>query len=113
MRQQQTALAAACRGGHATCVDMLIKKRADVNQPLPGGGGWYPLWTAAKLGHIGIVQQLLNDGARINQAAAEGESPLFMACEYGHPQVVSVLIAAKAAVSQKSNDGATPLFMAM
>ena len=107
------SLHVACEKGSEAIVRVLLSHGADVNQPLPGGGGWYPLWTAAKLGHIGIVQQLLNDGARINQAAAEGESPLFMACEYGHPQVVSVLIAAKAAVSQKSNDGATPLFMAM
>ena len=107
------SLNVACEKGSEAIVRVLLSHGADVNQPLPGGGGWHPLWTAAKLGHIGIVHQLLNAGARVNQAAAAGESPLFMACEYGHPQVVSVLIAAKAAVSQKSNDGATPLFMAM
>ena len=103
----------ASEKGSDAIVRVLLSHSADVNQPIPGGGGWHPLWTAAKLGHIGTVHQLLNAGARVNQAAAEGESPLLVACEYGHPQVVSVLIAAKAAVSQKANKGATPLFMAM
>ena len=42
---QLTALAIACERGHATCVDMLISKGADLN--LPSMGGFTPLMLAA------------------------------------------------------------------
>ena len=42
---QLTALAIACERGHATCVDMLISKGADLN--LPSMGGLTPLMLAA------------------------------------------------------------------
>ena len=97
--QQQTALAAACRGGHATCVDMLIKKRADVNQPR--ADGMTPLMLAAQEAMPACMQILLDAGADRTRKSADRKTALTFAVEYArdhhyphHARLVSLWVRA-------------------
>jgi hypothetical protein len=47
-----------------------------------------PLWLAASLGHLDIVQALAEHGADLNAADDEGTTPFVAACEAGHDAVV-------------------------
>lgn len=54
----------ACRGGHDSIVQLLIKNGADVN--LCDSKEFSPLTIASKLGHQSNVQMLLENGADVN-----------------------------------------------
>lgn len=47
-----------------------------------------PLWLAASLGHLDVVQALAEHGADLNAADDEGMTPLVAACAAGHGAVV-------------------------
>jgi ankyrin repeat protein len=49
------------------------------------------LWMAARFGRLEIVQELLNRGANIDYANAEGETPLAVAHRMNHDDVVDLL----------------------
>ena len=67
--------------------------------------------TAAKNGHLEVVQMLLEAGADKELPNILGEPPLFAACEKGHVDIVKLLLAEGA--EQKVNlEGESPLFIA-
>ena len=59
-----------------------------------------------------MVKALLNAGAAINQAMANGATPLLTSAQKGHLPVVTALLAAGAAINQTNANGATPLYLA-
>ena len=63
-------------------------------------GGQTPMHAAAKGGHLGVMQTLVNTG-RANLEVKNGAhcSCLQIACRYGHPEVVQYLIDVGARVS--------------
>ena len=63
-------------------------------------------------GEIGCVRLLLEAGAAVNQADAEGFTPLYVACQEGHFECAQLLRDAGAAANQAPQNGATPLYIA-
>lgn len=63
------------------------------------------LYQAADAGDAATVQQLLDDGADVMWADAEGTTALMKAAENGHQTVVAELLEAGAPWNQQDNDG--------
>jgi ankyrin repeat protein len=72
-----TPLLYATRENCMTCVDLLLKKGADINLPDPDGVS--PLLLAIMNSNWDLAKQLIDAGADINQWDIYGESPLFTA----------------------------------
>ena len=74
-------------------------------------GGMSALLHAAREGHVEAATALLDGGANIEQASADGTSPLLMAALNGQFDLALVLIGRGADPDlAASTDGATPLF---
>jgi ankyrin repeat protein len=68
---------------------LLLERGADPN--VRQHGGWTPLHSAAKQGHVGLVQLLLLKGADLRLAADDGSTALELAEKQGHLPVVRLL----------------------
>lgn len=51
-----------------------------------------PLHWAAKEGRLGIVEMLINRGARVNATNMGDDTPLHLAVAHGHKDVVAVVL---------------------
>jgi len=82
---------------------------------LPNAVGETALMMAALKGHADWVARLLDRGANIESAAADGKpgwAPLHYAASGPNPKVVDLLLARGAKVDSRSPNGSTPLMMA-
>ena len=87
-----------------------LVKEIPINQQ--NGFGQTPLCTAARYGHLEVVQWLAKNGGSVVQADNDGMTPLCIAAYNGHLEVVQWLAANGGSVVQASNVGASPLFSA-
>ncbi|MDR3285227.1 MAG: ankyrin repeat domain-containing protein [Holosporales bacterium] len=71
--------------------------------------GYTPLHRAAREGHAGTVQVLVDAGANRDARAIDGCTPLHWAAHRGHTEVVKILLNAGANKDAKDIDGYTPL----
>ena len=67
------------------------------------------LWSAAREGDVGRVQELLRQGADLNANHPDGGTPLIKAADRGHREVLQALLAAGATVDGKDAEGWTAL----
>lgn len=97
------AMMAACRGGHDTLVDDLLRagERPDQKDRVTGDA---PIHVASSLGHVGVVTSLLREGVEPDTRDATGCGPLHLAAEHGRLPVVRAQLAAGAAVNLMSLD---------
>ena len=80
---------------------------------VPGNKGAPLLYIAARQGHVGLIDALLQSGADVDQAHANGWTSLLIAAWQGHLTVVTKLIAAGADVNKAETEhGSTPLHIA-
>lgn len=77
--------------------------------------GWTPLHVAARMGDLGEVQRLLDDGADVNAPSwgpkAPGTTPLHLASTGGHVNVMNLLLERGANIEARTKGGCgwTPL----
>ncbi len=90
-KADESPLMMAALKGQASLVTRLVERGADVNKP-----GWAPLHYAATLGHIDILNFLLENHAYIDASSPNGSTPLMMAALYGTPSAVKLLLEAGA-----------------
>ena len=111
-RSRMTRLhALASRGYTARLRELLQSTGSDCwALDLPNSTDRTPLYMACRGGHTETAQLLLEAGASVDQAKANGVTALHVACHFGHTEVVRLLLDAGAAVEQDSNDG-TCLFI--
>jgi ankyrin repeat protein len=79
----------------------------------PQPGGMTALIYAARDGRLAVVKQLLDAGARIDQADVNGQTPLLMAAMSGQLETAKLLIARGANVSAQDWYGRSPVWAAI
>ena len=102
-----TPLAMAARGGHTSCVQVLLQAGAQADV-MVGPNRYTALFLAAQNGHAGCVAVLASAApASIEQATLEGATPLLVSAHLGHLQSVHVLLRLQARTSCTLSDGTT------
>ncbi|KAF3703295.1 Ankyrin repeat and SOCS box protein 2 [Channa argus] len=124
--RNQTALMLAVERRNVSCVDFLLKHRADPNMankdrdtPLftgadingQAGDGASPLYEASKNGHVSAVEALLSLKADANRSMKSGLLPLHVAVQNNHIRIVSLLIPVTSRV-RVQHSGISPLHIA-
>ncbi|WP_029005729.1 ankyrin repeat domain-containing protein [Azorhizobium doebereinerae] len=71
-----------------------------------------PLMTAAHVGDVEAVCQLLAAGADMNARNADGNTALWLACVGRHLEVIDLLVAAGTDIDNQNDNGATALMYA-
>jgi len=103
----------AASEGDITEVNSLIAAKANINSLASDTAFRTPLHEAAISGHIGVVEILLNNGARVDALDNMGYTPLHRAVENGHTDVAKLLIDKGADVNAETLEGLTPLHIAI
>jgi ankyrin repeat protein len=67
---------------------------------------------ACQCGHMDVVKELVNRGAKVNTHMKDKATPLFIAAQNGHYKVLVFLLAQGANIDASRTDGATPLWIA-
>ena len=88
----RTALYVASIGGKSNVVDYLLNQGADPNKGASWKADRTPLQAAAMYNNLGIIQNLLRHGAKIDAADAEGQTALHRAAWYGRSAAVKLLL---------------------
>lgn len=118
----------AASQGHLELVEYLLEKGADINKDdimscaassgnlklvlfLLGKGlsakgkKGVPIIAASKIGHIPMIELLLQHGVEVDQENKDGSTALITACEQDHIEVVKFLLSAGAFVNHVDNCG--------
>ena len=113
----QTPLGAACAGGHAEVVRLLLfagaskNGRSHQNEYCPEGAT--PVYLASNSGRPEVVRVLLQASADLQEASGmETLAPLLVATRHNHTEVVQVLLEG-AADANKAHGEDTPLGVAI
>ena len=92
---QVESLHDACAKGQLHIVREILQKDSDIANRLNKRIGFFrdtPLHTAARGGHVDILQLLLNHGASVNAVDIVGDTPLHDAARWGHVKCVKVCL---------------------
>lgn len=97
------------------CNSIQIKIWLDDTEHDPNEGddhGFSPLHWAAKCGHVGIVELLVQRGAKVTATNMGDDTPLHLAAAHGHRPIVQLMIRHSADVNAVNEHGNTPLHYA-
>ena len=111
-KEGKTPLAKAAKKGKYEAVVFLYRHGADLNSG--SNMNWYPIHTAAKWGHVDILQFLIDNGVNVDlREGNDRRTPLYLACERGRYDAAKLLIENHAAIdSQTKKSKYTPLHAA-
>jgi len=98
--------------GHLEVVNLLLRRRADVNAVSRNATGYTALTGAVAGGHAEIAAALLAAGANANHRYGPDYTPLHEAAASGKTKIVALLLAHRADPNAHTGDGQTPLTMA-
>ena len=70
------------------------------------------LFVAAYRGNLAEMRRLIDEGADVNAATADGSTPLHAACQEARTEAVRLLISSGARADPRQWDGITPLLIA-
>jgi ankyrin repeat protein len=97
----------ACRGAETVEVERLLARGASV-EARSHGTGWTPLVNACAFGRVDAARVLLDAGADVNGAAADGRTPLHFSAELGDLELISLLLERGADASVRDHHGESP-----
>ena len=100
-------------GGKATGGTIQLNRRGGGGGGKEGGSGWQPLMWATRACHVQIAEQLIRNGAKVNEQEAASShsnkySPLHMACYKGHVEMTTLLLRSGADLTLKDVNGQVP-----
>lgn len=107
----RTILSIACTHGRIAIAKALLDRGADVDAGSTDGN-WSPLHYAAGMGHVDIVELLLDHKANIEAMTDKGRTPLLWACGNGQLKTALTLLKRGAAVEARNEFGRTALICA-
>ena len=107
VQAQDTRLVEAVKAGDRVAVGILLTEQVDTNTAQPDGAT--ALHWASYHDDLGLVEQLLDGGAKIDAANDYGITPLSLACENGAATMVGHLLAAGDSPDNPRSTGETPL----
>jgi len=107
-----TPLFAATKVGDRMCVEMLIKRNADIDQR-DDVQQQAAIHVACREGHRDIVCLLLEHGSCPNQADGKGRTPLMLSSAGGHVDLTELLLAHGGNIEDTDNEQNTPLMYAV
>ncbi len=82
-------LISAIEAGNCEGIKNLVKKGADLNQV--DGDSWTVLHIAAFLGHVNVINALLDAGAKVDVEDKFGNTPHYYAELWGQEEAAKVL----------------------
>ena len=98
-------------GDHYNCLNLLLRKKADINWRYPASG-LTPLMIACKKGYIDMVKFLIDAGANVSKVDIKHKkTALFYAIDVNTEKldiVTMILDANKFRVNDVANDASTP-----
>lgn len=100
-----TVLTLTAMAGRVAPVTALVRAGADVDAVVGDRRGATALLLAAELGHVSIVEALLDDGASVEARDAAGWTALIAGARSGSRAVVQTLVDAGADVQARAQDG--------
>ena len=100
---------AASKGNLERLKYCLAEDTSHVNRTT--SSGYSPLYAAVRGGHLGVVEELLKNGADVNDVGS-GQYLINAAASYGYKDIVGVLFNAGADISGTDFDGETLLHAA-
>jgi len=106
--QDHPPLVWAARGGHTSCIEVLLKGRASIDQP-DSRGGWTALFYAASFGAEAAVRTLCAGGARVQCEDSDGGTSLF---HVANSDCARALLDWRCSVDHRDVARRTPLFLA-
>lgn len=98
----------AVAAGERERIARLLATGTSVNARQPGSEAT-PLNTAALFGQLDTAQLLLDKGADVSRANADGNTALHIAAFFAHADVVELLLGRDASATVKNRRGETPL----
>lgn len=106
-------LLAAARGGNLALIDMLLANKCNIKEK--STEGWTALHFAAHLGHVPIVERLLQrEGSLVKSTTKKKETALHLAIKSGYNHVARILIQTKGApITARDTYGDEPLHTAI
>jgi len=88
----RTLLNFCAQNDHIEAMDILIRRRADVNQSFPQSWNCPPLFLAVSFGNIGACRLLLDRRADLSRPCDWGPSALHACLFHGHAEVAELLL---------------------
>ncbi|XP_063707061.1 ankyrin-3-like isoform X2 [Culicoides brevitarsis] len=107
-----TSFLRAARGGELGKLVEFLETGQILDINTSNANGLNALHLAAKDGHIEIVRELLNRGAKVDNATKKGNTALHISSLAGKLDVIQLLVQHGASVNVQSQNGFTPLYMA-
>lgn len=105
----RTPLYEAVRQGHRDMARFLLEEPRGADMRPDSFRNFSPLCQAAKDGAEGIVELLIDHGAKLNHLSDASNTPIILASIHGHSMVVKTLIEAGAHVQHQNDDGRTAM----
>jgi ankyrin repeat protein len=114
---KRTALYSAAHEGNDKAVELLLARRADVNQSMQVYLDTVsPLSIACQFGHVGVIAQLVAcPGLDVHCPLQCGATPLYLAAQDGNTTIVNMLARVDGVDMNKgvAEDGTAPLYIAI
>src|SRR5881296_3902805 len=97
--------------GESAILTAVYNGRKEIANLLVARGATLTLFEACAAGEFDRVERLLQGGAAVNAASADGWTPLHLAAFFGHAKITELLLAQAADVHARSRNanGNTPL----
>eukprot|EP00111_Clytia_hemisphaerica_P009505 TCONS_00027873-protein len=102
----------AASKGSLEVMKMLVKSDRNMISKLNKLTGQQPIHVASGLGHLELVELLLEEGASVQEEDKEGYTPMHLAAKFGHTPIIEVLKSKISLSVVSAKNGLSPIHSA-